>query len=117
MSARVVTRTARRALVRPMFAALETLEVRTHVLGTPGCVAGQVRKLIPVGIVRVDQNQRVVRGAAPERARPRIEDTVHLLALERAPVLQVLLLSRLILVVPDEEVPADAVVLRRQRMK
>src|SRR6185436_7107954 len=109
MSARVVTRTARRSFVRPMFAALETLEVRAHVLGAPARIAGQIRKLIPVGIVRVDQDHRVVRRAAPERARPRIEDTVHLLALERAPILQVLLLSRLILVVPDEEVPADAV--------
>ena len=118
MPARVVARTARRAFVRPMFAALETLEVRAHVLGAPARIAGQIRKLIPVGIVRVDQDHRVVRGAAPERAGPRIENATDRLPLGiRGAVLEVLLLPVLILVVPDEEVPADAVVLRRERMK
>ena len=52
----------------------------------------KIRKLIPVGIVRVDQDHRVVRGAAPERAGPRIQDAVDRLPSNVRPVLRVLLL-------------------------
>ena len=78
---------ARKPFERPMLAVLEALEVRAHVLGAPRRIAGQVGELVPVGVVRIDEDHRVVRRAAAERARARIPHAVDRLVV---PLLQVL---------------------------
>ena len=100
-----------------MAAVLEALEVRAHVLGAPRRIAGEIRELVPVRVVRVDEDHRVVRGAAAERAGARVQHAVDALAVVRVAVLRVAPLLLVVVVVADEEVPAQRVVLGRERMK
>ena len=100
-----------------MPAVLDSLEVGTHVIRAPGRIAGDVGDLIPVGVVRVDEDHRVVRRAPAERAGARVQDAVHLALVERGAELLVLLLARIVLVMPDEEIPSQRFVLCRERVK
>ena len=68
---------------------------------------GQGGDPVPVGLVRADQDHCVVCGAAAERPGARVEDATLILL-----VLRVAFLLRLVLVVPDVEVPAQRLVLR-----
>ena len=51
-------------------------EVTAHVVRVPRIVAGQRGDRVPVLIVRIDHDHRVVSGAAAERAGPRIENAI-----------------------------------------
>ena len=92
--------------------ALEPLKIRTHPRRRPVRIAGQIPNVIPVRVMRVDQDHGVVRGAPPPRARSRIEDA----ALGR-PVVWVAPLFRFIFVVPDEEIPFHGGVFGSESMK
>ena len=85
-----------------------------HVLGAPRRVAGEIGELVPVGVVRVDEDHRVVRGAAAERGRARIQHAVDRLPSTSSRYFGSRPLPRLVGVVADEEVPADA---RRSRSR
>ena len=117
MPRRVETEPAPEALPGPVSALLEPLEVRPHVLRAPRGVAGQVGELIPVGVMRIDEDHRVVRGAAAKGAGARIPDRVDRLAVVVLDELAIAALLFVVLVVPNEEVPADGVVFGRQRME
>ena len=99
---------------RPVLAVLHPLEIRAHALGAPRRIAGQIGDRVPVGVVRVDEDHRVVRGAATKRTRTRIQDAVHSLVVVFGYVLVVAPLLRIVFVVANEEVPFDGVVLGRQ---
>ena len=101
----------------PVPAVLDSLEVGAHVIRAPGRIAGDVGDLIPVGVMRVDEDHRVVRRAPAERAGARVQDTVHLALVERGAELLVLVLAGIVLVVPDEEIPSQRFVLGRERVK
>jgi hypothetical protein len=59
-------------------AGLQLLEPAAHLRRPPAAVAGGRSDAVPVGVVRIDGDHRVVRGAAAERARARVEDAVLL---------------------------------------
>ncbi len=90
---------------------LDATEVRVaHVRRRPRRVLGEVRDVVPVAGVRVDRDHRVVRRAAAERARARVEHALGgLLRVERG--------LGLIGVVIDEVVPAHRGVLGRLRVQ
>src|SRR5690242_6546571 len=90
---------------RGIGAALETLEVRPHLLAAPGIVARRLRDLIPISLVWHNGDHRVVRGAATERAGARIEHTLALPCSLIGSILRVCRSPHGIIVVMDEEFP------------
>ena len=104
-------------LEAPVVAVLHAFEIRTHVVRAPRRVARDVRDLVPIRVVRVHEDHRVVRRAAAERAGARVEDAVHLPGVVRLDEFHILTLPRIVLVVTDEEVPSQRLVLGRQRVK
>ncbi len=104
-------------LQRPVSAALEALEVAMHALGRPGGIAGQRRDRIPVRLVRIDQDHRIVRGAAAERAGARVEDAIDGAAVQRVAIFGVGSLGLVVVVVAHEKIPAHRLVLRGERME
>ena len=117
VSRRIGAEPAEESLKSTMAAILEPFEVRPHVIRAPGLIAREVRKLVPVGVVGVDEDHRVVRRAATQRSRPGVPDAVDPLVVVVLDVLAILALLDIVGVVADEEVPLDRVVLRRQRME
>ena len=95
-------------------AVLETLEVPAHLLGAPRPIARDVGNRVPVLVVRVNEDQRVVRRAPAERAGARVEDAIHAGAVPRLAVFRIAPLLHVVGVVPDEEVPAHRLVLGRE---
>src|SRR5258705_11003424 len=74
--------------VRPaMVTVLQPLEVSPHAPGAPGGIAGEAGEVVPVRIVRIEEDHRVVGGAAAQGPRPRIEDAVDARALPRLTIL------------------------------
>src|ERR1043165_6911390 len=94
-----------------VMAVLEALKILAHLLRRPRPVAGQVGDVLPVGGVRIDGDESVVRRAAAEGAGARVEHAVDRLAVVRLVVLVVLLRELRIFVVLDPEVPLHRVVL------
>ncbi len=76
MAARIEPERVPEARERTMTAVLDALEVLPHRRRSPRRIAGQVGDLIPVRVARADEDHRVVRGAAAERAGARIPDAV-----------------------------------------
>src|SRR4029453_1501477 len=68
VAARIPSETTPEIFQTPQLEVLELLKALAHLVGAPRRVAGQIRDLIPVAVVRVDEDERVVRGAAAERA-------------------------------------------------
>ena len=66
-------------------AGLELLEPPAHRRRPPARVAGGRGDAVPVGVVRIDGDHRVVRGAAAEGARARVQDAVLLGPVLRRP--------------------------------
>ena len=102
------------AVHRAVVAVLESLEVPAHARGAPGGIPGERGDAVPVVFVRIHEDQGVVGGAAAQGAGPRIEHAVDEPVVPCLPVLRVLVLARVALVVPDEEVPRHRVVLGRE---
>ncbi len=97
-------------LLAEVVAVLEHLEVPAHVRRAPRVVASDVGDVLPVALVRVDGDERVVRGAAAERAGARVEHAlVGELGVERG-------LRRVVPMV-DEEIPPHVLVLGRLRVE
>ncbi len=71
---RSMPRSSQHCLDRAVTAAFEQAEVALHVGRRPGTVAGGCGDVVPVGIVRADEDHRIVRRAAAQRAGARIED-------------------------------------------
>src|SRR4029453_17754898 len=94
-----------------MVTVLQPLEVSPHAPGAPGGIAGEACEVVPVRIVRIEEDHRVVGGAAAQGPRPRIEDAVHARACPRLAILGIPALGGAAPVVADEEVPAHRVVL------
>ena len=94
-------------------AALDPLEVLVHLLGSPARVTGGVADGSPVAVVRPDDDHRVVRRTAAERAGARIVDAAPTgRALHQ--ILRVPLLARLVRVVTNVMVEAHLLVLGGQ---
>ena len=104
-------------LHRPVPAVLEPPEITMHAPGRPGRIAGQPRDRVPVGLVRIDQDHRVVGGAAAERASARVEHAIDGPAVQLAAVFGVPPLRPVVVVVPDEKIPPHRLVLRGERME
>ena len=95
-----------------MPAALEPLKIWTHPRRSPAWVAGQISNVIPVRVMRVDQDHGIMRSASPQSTGARIEDAVA-----RRLVVRVAPLLLFILVVPDEKIPFDGGVFGSESMK
>ena len=100
------------AIHRPMLAVLQTLEVLAHVIGLPGGIPGERGDVVPISIVRIEENHGVVGSAAAQGTSTRIEDAIVLF-----PKVPVPLLLRVLRVVPYEEIPLHRLILRRQGVK
>lgn len=111
--ARVDPELAEKAFPAAMTAVFQALEVRAHVLGAPRTVACRIRQLVPVRIVRVNKNERVVGSTAAERRGARVEHAIDSLAVVHFTVLAVAPLLLVVVVVADEEVPAELWILGR----
>ena len=59
-----------------MPAIFHAFEIAPHVARTPGAITGELGNLIPVVIVRINQNHRIMRRAAAQSAGPRIQHAV-----------------------------------------
>src|SRR5262245_34167040 len=102
-----------------VFAALDLLEIPAHAPRAPALVAGQLRDVVPVAVVRRDENQCVMRGAATKGASARIKDPGSPFVID-LDVLQIvmcipLLLLRVVIVM-DVEFPRELIVFRTARM-
>src|SRR5690349_18720400 len=96
---------------RTMPALFQTLEVSAHLISSPALVAGEVCDRIPIRVVWINQNHRVVRRASAQSARARVQ---HAFGLGMAG-----LPTRLsaVGIMPDAEVPFHRVVLRSECIK
>ena len=106
-----------RALQRPVLAVLQLLEIGPHAVGAPGGIAGQVRNVVPIVVVRIDNDHGVVCGAAAKATGARIPDAVDGLAIVVRHVFVILVLPGVVGVMADEKVPAHRVVFRRTGME
>ncbi len=97
-------------LHRSIAAILELAKLRVHGIGRPARIPGQRRDVLPVGLVRVDEDHCIVRGAAAERAGARVEHTLR-------SRLRITRLPRRVGIVLDVEIPAQRLVLRGERVK
>src|SRR5215813_3928392 len=95
-----------------MAAVLDALKIFAHVPGLPGGITVELGDPIPILIVRVDKNQRVMGGASPDRTRPGIKNATALWS-----ELRIFLLSFIAVVVAYKEVPSHRLVLGRKGMK
>src|ERR1035438_3159925 len=105
------------AMHRTVVAVFQALKVAAHFLGTPTGIAGEPGDIVPILVVRIDQNHRVVRRASAERAGARIEHTIHRFAVPRFVILGIALLQAPVGEVANEEIPLDGFVLRRESVK
>src|SRR5262249_9694410 len=98
-------------------ATLDPAKIALHPRRPPRCVAGHLPDVIPVGIVRPDDDHRVVAGASAKPARTRVEDAVDGFAIPLGAIAPVLALLRRIGVVADPEIPSKPRVFGRKGMK
>jgi hypothetical protein len=85
----------------PIAVPLQPLEIGAHAVAAPRRIAGDPGDLVPVLVVRIHGDHRVVGRATAQRSRPGIEDTAPL-----GVVLRVERLAGIVAEVTDEEVPA-----------
>src|SRR5262249_46387638 len=103
---------AEEALVDGIIEALLQLrKIALHVFGSPAVVAGEPGHLVPSRVVGTDDDHGMVRRAAAERGRARVEDPALPLAsgLRRilgAGIFGIGLLAPIVVEVADGEVPA-----------
>src|ERR1700730_13930185 len=90
-----------------MPAILHALEILPHIASIPGTVTGKLRNLVPIVIVRINQNHRVVRRAAAQSACPWIENSVAFCR-----ELRVIFLALIAVVMAYEEIPLERIVFR-----
>ena len=114
---RVRSDPGQRALHRPVTAVFEPHEILPHGVRIPRRVAGQPGDPVPVGIMRVNQDHRIVRSAPAEGPGPRVKHAVDRLAAVVAHIFRILRLHRLVGIVTDEEIPAHRVVLGCEAVK
>src|SRR5712691_10531136 len=95
-----------------MAAIFQAFEVFAHVAGFPGSVTRKLRNVVPILIMGINEDHRIMRRAASQSAAPGIEDTVAL-----GGELRVFFLSLVAGVMPDKEILLQRLVLRRQRVK
>ncbi len=72
--------------------------------------------MIPVVVMRVDQNHRIVRGTTAQRPGARIQDPIDALAIPIFAVLVVATLQRVAGVMTHKEIPLDRVIFGREWM-
>src|SRR5712691_12018243 len=65
------------AMKRPMMTVLDTLKVSAHFIGGPTLVSCELGDIVPVSVVRIDQDHSVVSSAASQRTGPRVQHAVH----------------------------------------
>src|SRR5262245_24388944 len=75
-------------------------------------IASQRLQILPVTVLRIDGDHRIVRGTATKRSSSRIKDAVLL-----GNKLRILLLHRLVAIVTHKEIPAHRRVFTREGMK
>src|SRR5206468_10675258 len=93
----------------PIATGLQALEVLVHVPSLPGRVSHELGYILPVGIVRVDHDHRIVGSATAQGARPWIKHAVM-----RRSELRILTLLLIVGVMTHKEVPLERLVLGRE---
>ena len=91
-------------------AVLQPHEIAPHVFGIPRPVAGDVGYLVPIRIVWIDEDHRIVSGAAAQRSSTGIEDSVNGDVAICFAVFRIFLLHLVRDVVPDKKVPPHRVI-------
>src|SRR5258708_5122626 len=100
-----------------MTTVLEPLEVRPHLRCGPARVAGEVGDVVPIRVVRIDENQRIVRRAPAQCASAWIVDAVDARPSIVLDELRIATLQPVVAIMTDEEVPGDRVILGGEGMK
>ena len=95
-----------------MTAIFEPLKIFSHLGGAPRWIAGQLCERVPIGVVGIDHNHRIVGGTAAQRSSTGIEDAIVL-----TPEVRIPRLLCIIGVVPYEEIPPEGGILRSKGMK
>ena len=90
------------AFERTVLAVFDALEVAAHIVRPPGGVAGQLRDIVPVRVMRINKDHRVVRRATAQCTGARVEHAV----LRRA-IFAIFLLALFVGVVTDEVIPTQ----------
>jgi len=105
------------AMHRTVVAVFQALKVAAHVPGVPTDVTGELCDMLPIRVVRIDQNHCIVRGASAERARARIEHAIHWFAVPRFVILRIALLKTPVGEMANKEIPLHGVIFRGKAVK
>src|SRR4030095_11985842 len=95
-----------------MPAIFHALEIFVHVGRLPRWVAGKFRDMSPVFVMRIDEDQGIMRGTTAQGSSPRIKNAIAV-----AVELDVALLLFVVGVMPYEEIPLQRRVFRREGVK
>ena len=90
----------------------KSFKILSHVLALPGGVSYQLSNPIPVTVMRIHCDHRIMRRAPSQCAGPGVQDPLAL-----RPVFSIPHLAFFILIVTDKEIPTQGRVLARQTMK
>ena len=95
-----------------MPAIFHVFEILAHVGRLPGWVAGKFRDMFPVVVMRIDEDQGIMRGTTAQGSSSRIKNAIAV-----AVELDVALLLFVVGVMPYEEIPLHGRVFRREGVK
>ncbi len=111
---RIAEHTLDGAWRRNVLAVLETFEIAAHFGRPPGFVAGDLRNVIPVTVLRDDSDHGVMRRATSQGSGARIKDTVFAVEFYGLGVFGLL---RVVTVMADEVIPRASLVFGREPVK
>src|SRR6202047_2046829 len=97
---------------RPVMAILQAFKIRPHPVRLPTRILRKFSDIVPVGIVGIDQDLRVVGGASSQSSSPWIKNSIAILV-----VLGVAILLLIVRIMTNVEVPFYGAVFRRKRME
>src|SRR5271170_7859009 len=92
MSGWVESKFCQQSVQPVVMAVLQALEVAPHIFTVPRLVASERRDAVPIGVMRIDEDHGIVRGAATKGSGARIQDAINALV-GIDPILGILLLS------------------------
>src|SRR5579863_149153 len=97
---------------RTVVAIFQALEVAPHFTGIPTRVAGEPRDVVPIFVVRINQNHRIVRRASAQGAGTRIQHAIYRFAVQRLVILWIAFLNTPVGKMTYEEIPLHGVIFR-----
>ena len=95
-----------------MMAVFKALEVTAHVVATPAGVFGKRCDVVPIVVMGINEDHRVMRGASAQSSGARVKNPIHPLAVTGCAITWIELLLVIVGVVTHKEVPAKRLVFR-----